>query len=223
MKKLLFVVLVCMGTSLWAQEAKITEIMGTVEVKAAGSGQWVPASVGQVLSKNASISTGFKSTALLTLGSSTLTVRPLTRLTLEELTQLEGNEQASLYLRTGRVRANVVRPPETSPDDFKFTVRSPSATASVRGTIFDFDGINLKVTDSTVQLARANDSRRFVLVDAGDSSFIDETSGQAVPPSEIAQTELAPELPKGSESGAAPQAEKPMVTQAGSLSVGIAW
>ncbi|MDR1904517.1 MAG: FecR family protein [Treponema sp.] len=110
------------------------ELSGTVETRASGSAVWVKAAKGYPIGKDTIISTGFKSTAVIAVGNSTLTVRPLTRLSLEAIIQNQDGEQVSLYLQTGRVRAEV-KPP--SRGNIDFTVRGPSITASVRGTGFD--------------------------------------------------------------------------------------
>ncbi|MDR2371334.1 MAG: FecR domain-containing protein [Treponema sp.] len=214
--KLLFILCAACSSALWAQEAVLRETMGTVEIKAPGSEEWIPARAGDVLAKNGSLSTGFKSTALLSLGNSTITVRPLTRLSLDELVRVQGTEQVEIRLRAGRVRAEI-SPPENG--RVNFSVRSPSATASVRGTVFEFDGVNLDVMDSTVELAGR--SGKPVIVDAGGSSYIDETTGRAAPPLEIAAAELVPDLPAGSDSGAAAAPAKPLTVQRGSVSVVI--
>jgi hypothetical protein len=216
--KLLLIVLAACSFTLWAQEAKILEAIGTVEIKAPGSVEWLPARVGDTIAKNGAISTGFKSTARLSLGNSTITVRPLTRLSLEELTASQGAEQVELNLRAGRVRAEVNRP--SNGNDVNFSVRSPSATASVRGTVFEFDGVNLDVIDSTVELSGSNGKR--VIVDTGGSSYVNETTGQAAPPLEMAAADLTPDLPPGSDSGVTAGAgDKPLTVQRGSLSVTI--
>ena len=65
-------------------QAVVKESAGKVEVKAQG-GDWRPATVGMKLDMGASISTGFSSTALLDLGTSTVKVAPLTRMQLVDL------------------------------------------------------------------------------------------------------------------------------------------
>ncbi|MDR1250221.1 MAG: hypothetical protein LBK63_13085 [Treponema sp.] len=98
--------------SVFAQEgqAVILEAQGTVEIRDGDSTEWRAAAPGDTIKKNAVIATGFKSIALIALGDSRLIVRPLTRLTLDELIQRDAVEEASLRLRTGRIRAEV-RPP----------------------------------------------------------------------------------------------------------------
>ena len=84
MKKILvvFLVILC-GLNIYAQEARFAELSGTVEVQAAGSQQWRPAAVGDIIVKNTVISTGIRSSAVISLSGSSVTVSPLTVLTLE--------------------------------------------------------------------------------------------------------------------------------------------
>jgi hypothetical protein len=82
---LLFVMGVMSAALLGAQTAVIREISGTVEVKQPGAQGWEAAKEGQRLETASLISTGFRSTALLSIGNSDIAVRPLTRLSLEEI------------------------------------------------------------------------------------------------------------------------------------------
>jgi hypothetical protein len=181
-----------------AQEAGIIrELSGTVETKAANVSAWARAAQGDRIEKNTIISTGFKSTVVIALGNSTITVRPLTRLSLEEIARNGNDEQVHLSLQTGRVRAEVTPPAGGKTD---FTVRSPSATASVRGTSFDFDGMNLHVDGGTVQYSLANG--RQVFVNEQKNSYVDEVNRRVVSPFEAAAEALTPALPPGSNAGA---------------------
>jgi hypothetical protein len=92
-------------------------------------------------------------------GNSTVTVRPLIRLTLEEIARLQNNEEAGFYLETGRVRAEVTPPGGGKID---CTLRSPMAAASLRGTIFDFDTLNLTVLKGRIQYATPSGSLALV-------------------------------------------------------------
>jgi hypothetical protein len=138
-----------MGTALLnAQElyGVIQECSGNVEVKSSGN-DWMPAQAGMRMQSSDLISTGFKSTAILVVGNSAILIRPLTRLSLEALAARNGEEQINLFLRAGHIRASVNPPPNTKT---VFTVKSPMATASVRGTSFDFDAFNLRVLSGMV-------------------------------------------------------------------------
>jgi hypothetical protein len=136
------------------------------------------------------ISTGFKSSVLLVLGNSLLTVHPLTRLTLEEIQNIQGDEVVRLALRAGRVRADV-KPPENGKADF--TVRTLTATASVRGTSFDFDGVNLSVDEGRVHVSGGNGTA--VYVGPGHQAVSSPETGMTTGAVEMVMAELAPAMP----------------------------
>jgi hypothetical protein len=189
-------ILLCAGLAL-AQTGTITELSGTVELKAANQPEFIPAKIGDTLSRDTVISTGFKSTALVSLGSSVITVRPLTRLSLAELSSSAGTETINVSLQTGRVRVDVNPPAGTKTN---MTVRGPSATASVRGTAFDFDTRNLFVSHGVV--AFSGTAGGTMLVGAGSTSVI-ESSGKAADPIETTAAALVPSPPAGTGSGSA--------------------
>jgi hypothetical protein len=176
--------------------AILRELSGRVEIKPPGSEEWIPAEADMPVEQAALISTGFKSTALLALGNSTIIIQSLTRLSLEEIIEQQGNEQVQVYLRTGRVRAEV-RPPVQGKT--AFTVRSPMATASVRGTVFDFDTVNLNVTEGRVAFTGAAGSP--VPVRRGETSSVNESGAMATAPQEEQAAVLAPVLPPGTDTG----------------------
>ena len=126
--------------------AVIKETTGKVEVQAPG-GRWTSASVGMTISRGTTISTGFGSRALLDLGNAVLDVQPLTRLRLEELIQREGTVQTDLFLRVGKVKAEVKSVSGLQQD---FKLRSPVSTAAVRGTQFDYSGYDIVVINGEV-------------------------------------------------------------------------
>jgi hypothetical protein len=197
-------------------EAVLLELSGRVEVKTPGSTEWVPAVAGMTIEQAALISTGFKSTALLALGNSTIVIQPLTRLSLEEIIEQQGNEQVNVYLRTGRVRAEV-RPPAGG--TINFTVRSPIVTASVRGTVFDFDTVNINVAEGRVEFAGPTGS--LALVREGESSSVNEVSSTVSAPVEEKTAALAPALPPGTETGTAAAGSTAAVNSPGSLNLTV--
>ena len=143
---ILFFILV--GALAFAQNSGvIRELSGTVEIKTAGAVDFTPAAIGAQVWEDTVISTGFRSTALIAIESTLLTVRPLSRLTLTEIRSQSGLETLNVNLQAGRVRVDVHPPAGTRAS---MTVTSPSATASVRGTSFEFDGRNLYVEDGIV-------------------------------------------------------------------------
>ena len=125
----------------------IKELSGTVELKAAGTANFVPAEIGAALRQDTIISTGFKSMALIEVGSTNLTVRPLTRLTLTEIYSGQEEEALNVNLQTGRVRVNVNPPAGTKAS---MSVTTPVATASVRGTEFDITTEYINVHEGKV-------------------------------------------------------------------------
>jgi hypothetical protein len=221
MKKTLIVVLVITAGIAGAQSprAVIRELRGTVETKAPGASAWRTAAVGQELEPETLVSTGFKSEAILDLRGSTLQVRPLTRLSLGELEAAADADRIGIQLRSGRIRADV-KPPAGG--KVEFTVRSPIATASVRGTVFDFDTVNLSVEEGTVSFAGADNTA--VYVAAGQSSSPDPASGRASAPIETAAAQTPPP-PAGVEEVAAPPpaAVIPGPASEALVNVGIRW
>ena len=181
-----------------APTARIQELSGTVEVRLPGSSQWVSASVGMDLEQSSVISTGLQSSATLLIGQSRIMVRPLTRLSIEELSTQQNTEQVGLFLRTGKVRAEVT-PPQNGRTDF--TLRSSQATNSVRGTTFEFDTVRLTVEEGRVWFATSAGGSS-ALVRAGESSAYIEAAVLVSPPHAIVEV-LRPELPPGTENGAA--------------------
>jgi hypothetical protein len=159
MKKIVLVTIFAI-TCIWnasAQEARFAELSGKVEVKTGGD--WKPAAVGALIGKNSIISTGIKSTAVISLGNSRISINPLTMLTLEELIQRNDTEETVLFLRTGSINADVTPP---SGQKAEFTVRSPTTTASVRGTSFWFNGQRLSVQSGKVAFANRNGQKVYI-------------------------------------------------------------
>jgi hypothetical protein len=193
----------------------IREISGTVEVKAPDAAVWIPASRGQILERRTLISTGFKSSALIAIGNSTLSVQPLTRLSLEELITANGDEKVDLNLRAGRVRADV-RPPVGGTTNF--TVRSPTATASVRGTVFEFNGTELRVDEGRVHLSGNGGNGAYVGM--GHLVRTDTETGRAAAVAETAREALAPAMPTGVDQAPEVPAALPV---AGDIDAGFDW
>jgi hypothetical protein len=219
MKKTLFVGLLLAGAALcvFAQSGVISEFSGTVELKTAKSTSFVPAKTGDVVAADTIVSTGFRSTAVIKVGSSTIAVRPLTRLSLAEIRAESDSETLKVDLQAGRVRVDVKPPAGTRANT---SVQSPSATASVRGTDFEFDAYNLKVYEGTVVL-RGNDDNMEIPVPAGASSYVD-AYGRAADPVEANRHALTPPAPVGTgSSGKAPSSGSAPPPAIGSINVTI--
>jgi hypothetical protein len=98
---------------------------------------------------------------------------------------------------------------------------SPIATASVRGTSFNFDTGNLQVDQGLVQYSLPNG--RGVLVAEGEISYVDEAGRNVVSPFAAASELLSPALPPGSDSGGLTgDTALPALLDAG-LGIGFSW
>ena len=152
MKRLLIstAIALVIANGIFAQaQAVVKEFTGKVEIKATGRA-WEPVKVGMTLDTGASISTGFSSTALLDLGTSTLKVAPLTRMQLVELIARQGSVSTTLALKVGKVNAEVKVAAGLRQ---QFVLKGPQATAAVRGTEFSFDGVTVTVVNGLVYLS----------------------------------------------------------------------
>ena len=141
--------------SIGAQQTyTVTQASGQVEVQLRAGAPWTPVSVGDSIPRSASLSTGFGARAVIEAGGIRLSLEPLTRVTVDELTSdASGAPQASVGLRTGRIRAAVRR---SDSGRTRFRVSSPVATAAVRGTQFNFNGFRVDVDEGTVELIPPN-------------------------------------------------------------------
>ena len=116
---------------LFAQnQAVIKEFSGKVEVQLPGKG-WAPAARNAVIPLGASVSTGFNSYATLDLGVSVVRVKPLTRMSVAELSRKGSMDVTAVDLRVGRVNAKINKAEGL---EHNFTLRTPVSTAAVRGS-----------------------------------------------------------------------------------------
>jgi hypothetical protein len=193
MKKMFFAVVLttCAALRVFAMDGIVRELSGDVELRHVGATDFVPASVGAAVSLDTIVSTGFRSNAIIEIGSTTLTVRPLTRLSLAQISSAAGTESLSVNLQAGRVRVDV-RPPAGTLADF--TVQSPSATASVRGTSFDFDARSVSVIEGSVSFS-GNRGMPVIVRAGGESAVV--AGGRAVDPALTLFQALSPSMPVG--------------------------
>ena len=179
----------------FGQNGTIRELSGTVEIRRPGQTGFIAARQGDTISSDTIISTGFRSSALIAVGSSMLTVRPLTVLTLTEIQSMSGTETINVNLQAGRVRVDVNPPAGTRAN---LDIHGPVATASTRGTSFEFDTKTLTVYNGVVAFAGQRGGT--MLVGAGSTSIITENS-RAADPIQVAITALMPAPVTGSDTG----------------------
>ncbi|TVQ37303.1 MAG: hypothetical protein EA384_12550 [Spirochaetaceae bacterium] len=143
----LSLLLLCAAATAAQQSATVRQVHGKVEYRDSAAAAWRTAAVGDQLPLGATISTGFGARATLEFGYTTLVVEALSRLTLEDLVERAGSVDTDLRLNVGRVRAEVR---DAAGLEQNFRLRSAQATASVRGTEFIFDGVNVQVISGIV-------------------------------------------------------------------------
>lgn len=130
MKKIVTIlVLLAVAFYSFALDGIVMEVLGKVEKQVDNS--WIALKKGDVLVPGDIVSTGFKSEAVISIGESVITVKALTRMTIEQLYEKNKNHVSSVYLDVGSVSADVK--PVTN-KRVGFTVKTPAVTASVRGT-----------------------------------------------------------------------------------------
>jgi hypothetical protein len=196
MKKILFTAaFIFSGLYVSAQNAVIEQIAGTVEIMQPKESVFKKANNGDEIFQETVISTSFRSFAIVKIGCATITVRPLTLLSLTEIQNLAEVETLNVNLQTGRIRVDV-KPPAGM--KASATIRGPTAVASVRGTSFEFDTNNLYVSEGSVSFG--GDRGQNVLVGAGGSSHV-EQSGRATNPRDERNANLMPSSPVGTGAG----------------------
>lgn len=121
----------CIAVSAFAAGAKVVSVTGKAEIQEGSI--WAPLSVGDTIDKGTVISTGFKSSVVVSFNQSKFTLGPLTRITIDELISSGTKDNTELYISCGSVSASVNKEGGKA---VGFKVRSPVATASVRGTEF---------------------------------------------------------------------------------------
>lgn len=169
-KTLIVLVLLFAAVSAFALSAKVLDVVGKVEYQRA-DGSWAAVSAGTTLGPGTVLSTGFKSEAVISVDESTITVKALTRLTIEKLYEQDGNKSSSFYLDAGGVGADVK---SAADKKVSFTVKTPAVTASVRGTAGDLTVNRLVGTSGTWILLPPQP--KAISFNRGDATRIEEES-----------------------------------------------
>lgn len=169
------VLLSCVSFLAVAMDAAVVSVTGKVEVQKGET--WVPVKAGDVLKKGDVISTGFKSSAELKMNDAQVTVGALARVTIEKLASNDVKDETSLFVDSGKISANVQR---TTDKRVNFKVSSPVATASVRGTGFDFLVDELYTREGSVVFGISEQSASVVADDDVVSDYVPEEGTSSV-------------------------------------------
>jgi len=222
MKRLLLTFLLLFTAALvFAQniEVVIQRITGMVELKKPGLADWEAANIGDRLERSTVISTGIRSTAVLAVGKSTITVRPITRLSLQSLLSSEKTETIDVRLATGRIQVKVTPP---AGKRSSFMVRSASSFASVRGTSFEMDMTGIRVLEGTVSYTPVDSlDLRSVTVSAGQEAWVDADTGNAITPMAAAEISRSPPSLPGQNAGTIPESNAQLGAELYSFEVQI--
>ena len=121
------------GGSSGAVQATLGTISGDVSIRHAG-GRFVNASDGEQLQAGDDISTGPDSSVTLTLpGGSTVTVTPMTQINIGSLLRQKNSIRVRVNLRISAIAAKLNK---SKTADTDYSVKTPTATTSSRGTAF---------------------------------------------------------------------------------------
>lgn len=200
MKQLFVLLLLMLGTvGLSAMEAEILSISGSVEIKEPGA-SWQKAQEGQIVSSSSMIATGFNSKASLSVGGMDLTLSPLTRVSIDSLTEETEAVNTSMSLQTGRLRATSQPAERRTRRAINFKVSTPVATAAVRGTDFLLSTNKLVTIEGMVELSRGN---QVVLAPAGSQSWSAPETRPTEPIEQVGEV-VSPEITAIEEEAVAP-------------------
>lgn len=173
MKKIAFIFAALACSSFLAAAdftAQVVSVSGKVEVLNGNS--WKTLAAGDTLKSGDTVQTGFRSVAVLKIKDSTVNVAALTRMTVEQLSENSEKDNVRVFVKTGGVKSDVQK---SSGKKVGFTVRTPVATASVRGTEFS--------VENTFDSTQVNTTRGKVAVWSGKNEKNDGL-GQNAPSSE---------------------------------------
>ena len=171
--------------------ATLTNVKGTVLVKAGGSSEWVQASDRMVINEGDEIKTRGGSSAILKMDDgSMMKVGPLASMKVEQLSKDGRNNRTEMGVEIGKTWNRVNR----LTSDSKFNVKTPTAVAGVRGTYFSSEVE--KTTDSTfdvfdgqIEVSSSSDPSSAVVV--GENQRTQVAPGQTPSaPSDIPSNEL---------------------------------
>lgn len=199
LKKIIFAsTFLLLADTVFAMEALVVSTKGKVEVQ--NGNVWIPLSTGDKLSKGSVIQTGFKSELVLKIKETSVTVDPLSRLTIEQLAEkngtgnLKGRDETKIFLDTGSLKSNVKKSEDRR---VSFTVRSQVATAAVRGTILNvtqrYKSVEIKTVEGSVAVWKEKNAVPVISSEEEDLRPI-----ETAPSTETTPEAISDDAPRGS-------------------------
>ena len=177
--KIMVGMLICFSLAAFtfANTGKAEVISFTGKAEYQSSLGWVSLKVGDLLDSGTVISTGFKSSAVLKIGDSRFTVAPLSRITISKLLETDSGTETEMNLSAGKLKIDVKASPGKTA---AFTVKSPVATASIRGTSGDFYYNGILIADTGVWMYES-ESGKLYPVTAGQEIKINKEDKTITP------------------------------------------
>lgn len=129
---LLLTVLISYTVPLFADEVKVTNVQGKVEVQRV-DGNWYPLESGDFVDESEIISTGFYSDAVIEYKDSVMVLGALTRISLEKVSSSIDSDDIEIYLNVGAIRSKVNYGKGSSSS---FIVKTPAVMASAKTSDF---------------------------------------------------------------------------------------
>ena len=177
MKKIKLLLLSCLfifaSSYAFSETAIVSYVRGKAEV--CRNDIWIQLKNGDLVYPSETISTGFQSELKIQYNNSVMALGALTRITLDELSSSSEKDAVSVYLNTGAVRSRV------SHQDSKrvsYTMKSPVAVASVRGTEFLMTGAGtVSCSEGAVAVYVNTDSKR-AASDKSNRPAVQETEAE---------------------------------------------
>ncbi len=162
-------------------KAEVVSFSGKVEYQT--SEGWIPLKIGDELNQGTIISTGFKSTVVLKIGGSSFTVAPLSRIEISKLVSNDTGHDTEMHLSTGKMKMDV-KP--VSGKSVSFKIKSPAATASIRGTSGEFSVDGILKAETGIWSYSSSTGKKQMNVVAGQQIHI-ESTGAVVKPYDVAK------------------------------------
>ena len=170
----------------YSLDAVVTSVKGNAKYKAA-SGTWEPITVGAKFEKGTAVQTGFKSEVTFKIGETVTKLGPVANVTIEDLKENGDKDETVLYLNAGKLKSDVKKVDKRR---VGFTVRSPAATASVRGTLLDvatkYKGTNINTHRGSVKVSRTKVTDTAETISSSDetdpagSYYVNEGQGTTI-------------------------------------------
>lgn len=142
-----------------AFEAEVVSVSGKAQVSSNGGASWSEIRNGDRIQQGALIQTAFKSELALRIKGSSVQLGPMSRVKIEELSESGGKDNTRISMDVGSLKSNVKKVEDRRAG---FTVRGPAATASVRGTEFEYSvaykGAAVQVSEGNVAVWKTGSS-----------------------------------------------------------------